>query len=269
MKVILLFVLLVCAFQLHAQNIYSLEKRLEYVQYLGKNKDFKTQLTEIESIENSYPNLPSVKLQKVNCLLGLNQYQRAYTAINNFMADSQTLKEYIFLLFKCSLLADSFNNSKLAPLANAAEADKELNCYYYFYTQGPAFAVKYCTENVQNKSVANNIKEVIINSLSGSCNKPGLAATLSVIPGLGQVYANQKTDGLTALFSVGINAFVAYSAFGIKGNESVLGWTAASLATGFYLGNIVGAWQAAKRINNLQIKKSNYEIKKRIADLAF
>jgi hypothetical protein len=269
MKVFLLLISLLYYVKPHAQNIYSLENRLAYVKYLTKNKDYKTLLTEIESIEKNFPDLSFIQFQKVNCLLSLNQYQKAFTAINQLKIDSQNLKEYTFLLFKCSLLADSVNHPKLAQLANSPQADKELNCYYYFYTQGAALAMKYCNENIKNTELAQEISEKLSCSLTDKYKKPFLAASLSVLPGLGQMYTHQKTDALTAFFSVALNGLVAYSAFEAKGNQAVLGWAAATLTTGFYLGNIVGAWQSAKRVNELNGKKTNDEIKKRIADLAF
>jgi hypothetical protein len=46
-----------------------------------------------------------------------------------------------------------------------------------------------------------------------------------------------------------VNIWQAYRGFSKSGKNSVYGWVFASLATGFYIGNIFGSHKSAKKYN--------------------
>jgi hypothetical protein len=81
--------------------------------------------------------------------------------------------------------------------------------------------------------------------------KPLLAGLFSgIIPGSGKMYAKDWKDGLISLMFVGVNAWQSYRGFNKNGKESVYGWVFAGIAGSFYLGNIYGSIQSAKKYNN-------------------
>jgi hypothetical protein len=111
-------------------------------------------------------------------------------------------------------------------------------------------------------------KDKVLNILtetqhSGYKNKYLAAGLSAVVPGLGKLYTGNKKDALMSLIFVGVNGFQSYRYFNKKGVTSVGAWVFGSLATGFYLGNIYGAYKAAIHKN----KKINDAYKKQIFEL--
>lgn len=72
------------------------------------------------------------------------------------------------------------------------------------------------------------------------------AAVLStLIPGAGKLYAGRPADALVAALATGLPLTFAVQDFRRDGVDSVRGWFMATLAGGFYLGNIWGSAAAA------------------------
>lgn len=71
----------------------------------------------------------------------------------------------------------------------------------------------------------------------------------SIVPGSGKIYVGEWKDGLISLATVGIYGWQTYRGFKDKGTRSVLGWISASMGASFYIGNIWGSGQAARRFN--------------------
>ena len=86
---------------------------------------------------------------------------------------------------------------------------------------------------------------------------PGLAGTLSIIPGAGQFYCNRYEDALIAL-AVNVGLFwAAHDAF--DEDQYALGGVLAFIGMGFYAGNIYGAVGDAHKFNqNMQRQFSIY-----------
>ncbi|MCJ7554587.1 MAG: hypothetical protein MUO34_11965 [Ignavibacteriaceae bacterium] len=86
-----------------------------------------------------------------------------------------------------------------------------------------------------------------------------LAGVLSsIIPGSGKIYADQLSEGLTALVLNSLFAFLSYNNF--KHDHNFRGWVFASVGAFFYGGNIYGSVSAAHLYNS----KMDYEYKKDI-----
>ena len=81
---------------------------------------------------------------------------------------------------------------------------------------------------------------------------PKLSGTLSVIPGLGQLYCGRYKDAFSAFF---VNTALIWAAVESFDNELyALGTTISIFETGFYTGNIYGAIASAHKYNQNQIK---------------
>lgn len=103
------------------------------------------------------------------------------------------------------------------------------------------------SQTAENLALVDNLENL-------KYKKPGLAAGLSVIPGLGYLYAKHTGSGFISLI---INALLGYSVYtSIKsGNYGVAG-LCGFVGLGFYTGNIQGAAQSARRYNNALKKKA-------------
>jgi len=80
----------------------------------------------------------------------------------------------------------------------------------------------------------------------------------SVIPGSGKIYADQLSEGLTALVLNSLFAFLSYNNF--KHDHNFRGWVFAGVGAFFYAGNIYGSAAAAHLYNS----KMDYEYKEGI-----
>lgn len=270
LKYINLFILLSISLASYCQNIYSLENRLQYANFLFKNNDFRKALNESVSIEKEFPVNRETKILKTNCLLSLEQYINAYYAINELPLDSNSSQEQLFLTLKCGLLSNNLHNKNLLQFLNSCKINKELLCYQTYFINGIDSAILFVKNNIEDTLQQAFLIDLITQpSLTSYKKKPVLASFLSIIPGIGQFYSKQSSDGLTAISAIALNGTVSWVAFNQNGVQSILGWISGSMTVGFYFGNIVGAYNSAKRLNQLKTKTTNYEIKKRIINLHF
>lgn len=270
LKYFKLFLFLIISLTSYCQNIYSLENRIQYAHFLFKSNDFKKALDESISIEKEFPLSLETKILKTNCLLSLEQYLNAYDAINELPLDSNSTQEQLFLSLKCCLLSNNWSNHNLLNFLSSSKMNKELLCYHTYFVSGIDSAILFIKNNIEDSLQQAFLLDIITQpSLISYPKKPVLASFLSIIPGIGQFYSKQSSDGLTAISAIALNGAVSWVAFNQNGVQSILGWVSGSMAAGFYLGNIVGAYSSAVRLNQLKTKTANYEIKKRIINLHF
>ena len=86
--------------------------------------------------------------------------------------------------------------------------------------------------------------------------------SLSVIPGLGKVYAGDWKDGVVSALIVGSMGYESYVGFHARGTRSVFGWIFAGLTVGFYGGNIYGSYKSAQRYNLRMDNEIHDEVEK-------
>jgi len=99
----------------------------------------------------------------------------------------------------------------------------------------------------QYYGVAENARLLCDGSNRIKYKKPALAATLSVVPGLGYLYSGYPQTALSALLVNGMFMLGTYQAF--NANNSGLGAIMGVFALGWYSGNIYGAYTTAERKN--------------------
>jgi len=80
-----------------------------------------------------------------------------------------------------------------------------------------------------------------------SRRSPGLAAALSIVPGLGYVYAGHVKTGIASLLVNGVLFGATYQAF--KNDNDVLGVFMGVFAVSWYTSSIIGSGRAAIRYN--------------------
>ncbi|MES2655347.1 MAG: hypothetical protein V4620_07150 [Bacteroidota bacterium] len=253
-----------------AQNIFDYEHNIAYAKYLFEHKDYKQVLGILNTFDSNTNNKNEIAIWKVRCYLNLKQYAETDYILQSIQADAKHKPEYDFLLLKNSLLSNNINkyNSYAFDSTNALIA--ELLCYREFYTKGIDSAIVYTQKNIHDTLLMQYMVSTFKKArLTYHYKKPWMAATLSVLPGLGQIYTRQYADAYLGLIPFYLHGAIAYMAFSQAGIQSVFGWLNTAMASGFYIGNIYGAAQSAKRINQINFIKTNDEIKKRISSLEF
>jgi TM2 domain-containing membrane protein YozV len=103
---------------------------------------------------------------------------------------------------------------------------------------------------IATDAAASGLLELARSADSTERKRPFVAGLLSAfLPGVGKMYAGEAADGLFSLTSIGLLGGLTYLGFSQDGIRSVRGWTYGSLGALFYLGNIYGSVQSARRTN--------------------
>lgn len=101
---------------------------------------------------------------------------------------------------------------------------------------------------------------LIKKGLSQKYKSPLQAGLLSaILPGSGRVYAKDSKDGIISFIFIAATSYQAYRRFSQGGIKSVGGWIYGGFATGFYIANIYGSVNAAKKFNKQQKAKLHAE----------
>ena len=219
-----------------------------------------------------FPNLLSfINLQIFRCLNRTSSSKCIFISwLNAFESNRIRWPVHQFLYLKTKLLKKDFNSTHLQYLDTSNLLIAELLCYIQFYTQTYDSTISYVKNTVSNPSLRQYVMDLLEKSKSSyAYKKPWLAASLSIIPGLGQIYTKQYTDSYLGVLPFYLHGSIAYLSFSQAGVQSIFGWVNMALASGFYFGNIYGAGQSAKRINQINYKKTVHEIEERIASLEF
>jgi len=118
--------------------------------------------------------------------------------------------------------------------------------------------------------IARELAELSYCGDSISYRNPGLAAIFSaLIPGSGQFYCNHYYDGIQALIYVGAFTLASYAAYRYDrdiNDNYVSTYATLSIASIFYIGNIVGAMKTAE-YRNLKLKQKHLRIMRQKAFL--
>lgn len=105
------------------------------------------------------------------------------------------------------------------------------------------------------------LKEELQRYDASSEKNPTLAGSLSVVPGLGQLYCERYQDSITAFL---LNAALGYAAYEAFDHENyALGGIISMVGLGFYAGNIYGAVTSAYKYNRAQRSSFIQTVKQR------
>lgn len=252
------------------QNIFDHEHNIAYAKYLFEHKDYRQVLDILNTLDSTKADKYEISIWKTKCYLNLKLYDEADFTLQSVKPDTKYKTEYDFLLLKNSLLSNSFNKYNSYNFDSIHVLVAELLCYREFYTKGIDSAITYTKKTIHDTLLMQYMVSTFKKAKPDHhYKKPWLAATLSIVPGLGQLYTRQYADAYLGLIPFYLHGTIAYMAFSQVGIQSIFGWINTGIAAGFYAGNIYGTAQSAKRINRINYLKTNDEIKKRISSLEF
>jgi|GEM_PF-744377 len=84
---------------------------------------------------------------------------------------------------------------------------------------------------------------------------PAIAGVLSIIPGLGKIYAGVSKDGIFSFISISLLGYLTYEIYSKNKNWDLASGMLAILSLSYYFGNIYGSVDAARLYNNKQEEK--------------
>ncbi len=273
----LLILILFISLTIHSQNIFDIEHSEIYADHLFQIEDFKEAAFEYERLIQK---VPGSILYKERLLLSYRfsgQILQGIQRTEDFFHDEVTnypekiIDNYILLL----ILVNDFEKCELVlskKLNLNEEKQNEYRMAYYLLTKqyGPASDFILLPDELKTgkSKKYNELLKVYYETSNIQYKKPTAALILSVIiPGSGKAYANDFNNGALVFSVIGLYAWQSYRAFSNDGVKSFYGWVFGALASGFYIGNIYGSYQSAKRENNYQDELIKEKVKNIILKL--
>ncbi|MDY0083566.1 MAG: hypothetical protein RBR74_10320, partial [Ignavibacteriaceae bacterium] len=128
----------------------------------------------------------------------------------------------------------------------SVSADKILNLSYLLSDYStPAEELFLEPFNVQEKPVVQNF---FLRKTDPDYKNEILAGVYSaIVPGLGKIYTENYSDGITSFLITGLFSYLAYTNF--EHNHPVRAWIFTVIGAGFYAGNIYGSIASAQIFN--------------------
>lgn len=251
---------------------------LNFVSRLINQRNYESAILEIERLLFYYPqqfrNEPVLYVDKLKCYEGMGKYLDALR-----LADSlpDFLKEdYSILYTSAHIMNLSGQNAAAIRLFEKAACifgqDESLSLSYsapygelaLLYADGRDFdkASRAFEKKLELDSNAESYRKSmqILEKMRNQKQKSEwLAAGLSIIPGAGYLYTSSFSNALTSLLINSLLAYATYTSINSK-NYGVAGLLGV-LNLSFYIGNMVGAGQSARRYNEARWRESTSELR--------
>ena len=260
------FALIILSNNLIAQDLFDVKNSTLYANYLQTSKQYKLAAEEYDRIYFFNNSNDSILTRLLYNTRKYGNSKSVVEIVNKTFKKSDSLSTPIFTEYIKSLINiqpnlvnEIIEKNKVVSIQQKAILQSFYNVSVYDWKN----ALDNINKSEQSSMAITNTKEVLNSALKTKYKSPILAATFStIVPGLGKIYTGNIKDGFIALIFVGVNTFQSYRYFNKKGINSAGGWIFGSLATGFYVGNIYGAFKAAKIKN----KKTKDAYKKQIQE---
>ena len=234
-------------------NFHSLENIKKFADYLFCQGDYLRAVEEYGHIPSNLRN-DTINFKVMLCYSQLNLYHKAEESfLNNdfYEMKSDAEKLYIkneFLTYPM-VFHSSVSGNKF-PFENNVENRSyflKLRSIYYIQTRFNGIT-KEDLFNPFDAVQKKKLEPFYEMSLNPNYKSPALAGILSAaIPGSGKMYVGEWGDGITALLTTGLLAFLAYDNF--RANHDTRAWIFTGLGVFFYAGNIYGSIASAQIFN--------------------
>lgn len=239
----------------------SLEQDICFTSYLINQKNYTNAWLEIDRLlfyNKEASTKPILYVNKLKCLEGLKLYNDGILFFEQAIPTS--IKCDYKVLFEAAHLYDIIgdNNKSISLYEQAASCYDSTAVSPY-----GELAILYSKNSQLSAAKSSLLKKYLLDGDSSSYNssiaivnnlettnykKPIVAGILSVFPGGGYFYTKQPRNALSALI---INAALAYATYtSFKTENYGVGFIVGVLNLSFYLGNISGSYNSARRYNN-------------------
>lgn len=247
-----------------SENLLDISNRIKFGNFLYKEKDFIRAIDEYKIILQSYDD-DTIKFRFAKSFFNLQRYKEAGENFKTLFL-SQNLSEEAKLYYFQSYFFnyDFVTFRKIAdkqiysPKRYTKEVQRLLNISYFLSDEklpDQKLLLEPFDDSLQTKLyLFYQLKK------NPPTKNPKTAALLSaLIPGAGKIYTNEIGDGIVALLTTTISAFLAINNF--KHDHNFRGWFFTGLTSFFYGGNIYGSFVAAKNYNLRSKENLQTEIK--------
>ena len=242
-------------------RLYGESKRwpdatLQFIDYLINEKEYNSALLEIRRKEfmNNVSD-PQLYAKKLLCMRAVGMHEEG-------IFDYETLKDSILqsdirVTMQAALTYyETTNYERTVNLLNERYVSDSATIYSHYTVKAIAYAWLERYEEAgeafrQACTPAYDKSLMLLEQLKEQKQKnPTLAKYLSIVPGLGYLYAGHKGSALTALFVNGLLGYATYTS--IRSQNYGVASLCSIFTLSFYLGNINGAMRSAERYNTAQ-----------------
>jgi TM2 domain-containing membrane protein YozV len=237
-----------------AQDIYTVNKSKEFASYLFKSGQYELSASEYERLLFLDKSNDSLKLALVNSYFNNGELERAVNRAESlYPVAGQFTNPMADLYLQMLIIGKQFDkfDEKYDKLP-IVEQKKSLYELHREVMAGNWSEVETKIPQVgraEHPSVS-NLKVLSTKANAFKHKKAWVAVIMSaILPGSGKFYTGDFKDGIFSFLVVGGTAFQAYRGFNQSGVSSTSGWIFASIATGFYAGNIYGSAKSAQVYN--------------------
>ncbi len=261
-----LFLLFFSSFCFSQPNYLTPEKRKLFADYLYLQKDYLRAFDEYRVYLQSNDN-DTIKLRMGQMLIDMERYSEAEDYLKMLFWGSLNSEEakldYYLIKYKTLKPREfrSFTSERMYFPEKYSNYIKKLEQISYFYQNGgnPDSSLMFQAFHSDTLSLI-KVKEFYYRKYFPEKKSPNWAAGLSVVlPGLGKIYTEEYTDGVTAFIVNALCTYLAYDNF--KAKHYTRGWIFTGLSALFYGGNIYGSIASAHIFNAKLSLDLNNEIK--------
>jgi hypothetical protein len=228
-------------------------KDVEFLRGLNGDRQYSLAAFQAEIYRRSNegcPPSPEVDLELAKALYQLGEFRRAREILKPHVNEANPLyRRYFLESYLLDFPLPHAADSALAWARSAADSlpaeERKLFESAALFIQGrDAEARAAWPDAASGGNVEGTQPESYLES---GFKRPGAAAGLSILPGLGYVYAGQPGDGVFALSLISV--FYGVAAYYAYFDSPARAWTFAGFGAVFHVSNVYGAQRAARETN--------------------
>lgn len=252
MKVLLFQIIISAAVLAQNINFNSPENIRLFADYLFCDRDYLRAIDEYEKYL-SYSDEDTIRFK---IALAFSAIGDQYNAIKNFNSLQETSK--LYQISRIEELKSLFNLKQFSQLNSKANelnqlksdysdiAKKIVNLSYLLNNESmPSEKIFLEPFDDQEKTIVQNF---YFQKTNPDYKSEVLAGVYSaIIPGLGKIYTENYSDGITSFLLTGLFSYLAYTNF--NNDHPVRAWIFTLAGAGFYAGNVYGSIASAQIFN--------------------
>lgn len=252
MKVLLFQIIISAAVLAQNINFNSPENIRLFADFLFCDRDYLRAIDEYEKYL-SYSDEDTIRFK---IALAFSAIGDQYNAIKNFNSLQETSK--LYQISRIEELKSLFNLKQFSQLNSKANelnqlksdysdiAKKIVNLSYLLNNESmPSEKIFLEPFDVQEKTIVQNF---YFQKTNPDYKSEVLAGVYSaIIPGLGKIYTENYSDGITSFLLTGLFSYLAYTNF--NNDHPVRAWIFTLAGAGFYAGNVYGYIASAQIFN--------------------
>jgi putative component of membrane protein insertase Oxa1/YidC/SpoIIIJ protein YidD len=248
-----------------ADTVSDADSALTFIKSLINNTYYAQALLEIKRYEFNRPFNKEVFTNELVCLKALSEYEKAIYAYETkcpeqFKTDTEILYQLATVYYKI----ENYNKALQYISIGLKSTSNGHQIARLYALQGLLYASQYEWGSAKTSfaslktlpyraDVTQSNLRLIEKAQNIKFKKPAVASLLSVLPGAGYAYVGHNQTAISSFMLNGVFAYATYSS--IKKRNYGLATLTGLFSVSFYIANIYGAGQSAKR-HNEQMRKN-------------